>query len=505
MIITRKHLSRRTILRGFGASLALPLLDGMVPALSALSQTAARGVRRMAVVYVPNGMMMPDWTPKGEGADIRVLADPRAARGLPRQAGRRQRARRQVRLAAGRRRSRRPRPRLGHLPDRRPCEEDRRQRHPGRHFDGPDCGPHARAGNAAGVARAGARIGRASRRMRCRLQLRLCQHHRVARSDDAAADGERSASGVRAAVRRRRHARMPPRGWRGSNGSEAFWIPWPTRSPVLRGGLGARDNVKLTEYLDAIRDVERRIQKAEVQSSRQLPVVEQPAGIPGTFEEHARLMFDLLLLAFQTDMTRVATFMLAREVSGRAYPEIGVPDSHHPVSHHQNDPDKLVKLSKINLFHAKQFAYFVERMAAAQDGDGSLLDHSMLLYGAGISDSNVHMHDNLPLVLVGGGCRPHQGRTPRPVSEGHTGHAISSSTCWISWAFPPIALATVPAGSSIYRTFSCRADLLGPPRRGAPKRCALLLRCKSRSSPSAALPRSTSTGFPAQRVRRAAS
>ena len=172
----------------------------------------------------------------------------------------------------------------------------------------------------------------------------------------------------------------------------------------LRGGLGARDNAKLTEYLDAIRDVERRIQKAEVQSSRQLPVVEQPAGIPATFEEHARLMFDLLLLAFQTDMTRVATFMLAREVSGRAYPEIGVPDSHHPVSHHQNDPDKLVKLSKVNLFHAKQFAYFVERMAAAQDGDGSLLDHSMLLYGAGISDSNVHMHDNLPLVLVGGGA-----------------------------------------------------------------------------------------------------
>ena len=172
----------------------------------------------------------------------------------------------------------------------------------------------------------------------------------------------------------------------------------------LRGGLGARDNAKLTEYLEAIRDVERRIQKAEVQSSRQLPVVEQPAGTPGTFEEHARLMFDLLMLAFQTDMTRVATFMLAREVSGRAYPEIGVPDSHHPVSHHQNDPDKLVKLSKVNLFHAKQFAYFVERMAAAQDGDGSLLDHSMLLYGAGISDSNVHMHDNLPLVLAGGGA-----------------------------------------------------------------------------------------------------
>ena len=131
-------------------------------------------------------------------------------------------------------------------------------------------------------------------------------------------------------------------------------------------------------------------------------MVERPAGVPTSFEEHARLMFDLLTLAFQTDMTRVSTFMLGREVSARAYPEIGVPDAHHPVSHHQNDPDKLLKLSKINVFHTQQFAYFVERMAATPDGDGSLLDHSMLLYGSAISDSNVHMHDNLPLVLVGG-------------------------------------------------------------------------------------------------------
>jgi hypothetical protein len=170
----------------------------------------------------------------------------------------------------------------------------------------------------------------------------------------------------------------------------------------LRQTLGPRDQVKLTEYLDAVRDVERRIQKAEQQSARALPVVERPAGVPSTFEEHAQLMFDLLTLAFQTDMTRVSTFMLGREVSGRAYPEIGVPDSHHPTSHHQNDPEKLVKLSKINVFHMQQFAYFVEKMRATADGDGSLLDHSMLLYGAAISDSNVHMHDNLPLVLMGG-------------------------------------------------------------------------------------------------------
>jgi hypothetical protein len=170
----------------------------------------------------------------------------------------------------------------------------------------------------------------------------------------------------------------------------------------LQRGLGHRDQVKINEYLEAVRDVERRIQKAEEQSSRELPVVDRPAGIPGTFEEHARLMFDLLLLSFQTDLTRISTFMLGREVSGRAYPEIGVPDSHHPTSHHQNDGEKLSKLQKINAFHLKQFAYFVERMRTTPDGDGSLLDHSALLYGSGISDSNIHMHDNLPLVLVGG-------------------------------------------------------------------------------------------------------
>jgi hypothetical protein len=179
----------------------------------------------------------------------------------------------------------------------------------------------------------------------------------------------------------------------------------------LQRGLGVRDHVKISEYLEAVRDVERRIQKAEEQGARELPVVDRPAGIPPTFEEHARLMFDLLLLAFQTDLTRISTFMLGREVSGRAYPEIGVPDSHHPTSHHQNDPEKLAKLQKINAFHLKQFAYFVEKMRTTPDGDGSLLDHSALLYGSGISDSNIHMHDNLPLVLVGGaGGRIRGGR-----------------------------------------------------------------------------------------------
>jgi hypothetical protein len=170
----------------------------------------------------------------------------------------------------------------------------------------------------------------------------------------------------------------------------------------LRVRLAPGDRTKLTEYLEAVRDVERRVQKAEEQSDRELLVVDQPAGIPGDFGEHARLMMDLLALAYQADLTRVSTFMIGREVSSRPYPEIGIPDSHHPVSHHENDPQKLDKLGRINLHHMTQFAHFVEKLKATPEGDGSLLDSSLLVYGAGISDSNTHFHDNLPIALVGG-------------------------------------------------------------------------------------------------------
>jgi hypothetical protein len=403
MIITKKHLSRRTILRGFGASLALPLLDGMVPALSALSQTAARGIRRMAVVYVPNGMMMPDWTPKGDGAAFEfspILAPLEAYRD-------------KLVVVSG-------------LADKYgwPQADEGAGDH-ARASATFLTGVHAKKTEGSDI-RAGISMDQiAARTLGQETQLASLELAIESVELLGACDAGYSCAYANTIAWRSPTTPLPmendPRAvferlFGGADTTDAasrlarlerqrsILDSVADKITDLRGGLGARDNLKLTEYLDAIRDVERRIQKAEAQGSRQLPVVEQPAGTPGTFEEHARLMFDLLLLAFQTDMTRVATFMLAREVSGRAYPEIGVPDSHHPVSHHQNDPDKLVKLSKINLFHTKQFAYFVERMAAAQDGDGSLLDHSMLLYGAGISDSNVHMHDNLPLVLVGGGA-----------------------------------------------------------------------------------------------------
>ena len=173
---------------------------------------------------------------------------------------------------------------------------------------------------------------------------------------------------------------------------------------ALNRALGAGDRGKLTEYLEAVRDVERRIQTAEGQSARELPVVEQPLGIPDTFDAHARLMYDLLALAYQCDLTRVGTFMIGKEVSGRSYPEIGVPDGHHACSHHQNDPAKLEKLAKINRYHMQQFAYFLDKLRQTPDGDGSLLDHSIFVYGSGISDGNIHFHLDLPTVVVGGGA-----------------------------------------------------------------------------------------------------
>ena len=141
---------------------------------------------------------------------------------------------------------------------------------------------------------------------------------------------------------------------------------------------------------------------AEAQSTRELPVVDQPVGVPSDYAEHAKLQMDLLALAYQTDLTRISTFMLAREVSGRAYPEIGVPDSHHPLSHHQDEPAKLERLHKINEYHLQQFAYLVDKLDAIPEGDGSMLDSTLLLYGTGISDSNTHFHDDLPIALVGG-------------------------------------------------------------------------------------------------------
>jgi hypothetical protein len=170
----------------------------------------------------------------------------------------------------------------------------------------------------------------------------------------------------------------------------------------LQTRIGRRDRAKLSEYLEAVRDIERRIQRAEEQSGRELPTVDQPAGVPASFEEHAKLLFDLQVLAYQTDLTRVITFMLGRELSGRTFPELGVSEGHHATSHHQEDPVKLANLERIKTFHSTLFAYYLEKLRATPDGDGSLLDHVLIVYGAGMADSNLHATTDLPLILAGG-------------------------------------------------------------------------------------------------------
>jgi hypothetical protein len=185
----------------------------------------------------------------------------------------------------------------------------------------------------------------------------------------------------------------------------------------LERSLGPRDVAQLTEYMDAIRDVERRIQLAEAQSDQELPTMDHPVGIPASFELHARLMYDLQVLAYQADLTRVITFMIGREFSGRTYPEIGAPDAHHPTSHHQNDAEKLEKLTKINTYHTTQFAYYLDRLKRTPDGDGSLLDHTIVVYGAGMSDGNAHSPANLPILLAGGGGAIQGGRHLRYPSD----------------------------------------------------------------------------------------
>jgi hypothetical protein len=187
----------------------------------------------------------------------------------------------------------------------------------------------------------------------------------------------------------------------------------------LETKLGPGDRRKLAEYLDAIRDIERRIQKAEEQNaSMTMPAMERPASAPEDFVSHARLMMDLMVIAYQADLTRVATLMLARESSNRSYREIGIADGHHNCTHHQGDPEKIGKTIRINTHHVEQLAYLVNRMKSTPDGDGTLLDHSMLLYGSSLSDGNQHTHIDLPVAVVGGGCgKLKGGRHLRYASE----------------------------------------------------------------------------------------
>lgn len=410
MIVTHKAIHRRTVLRGLGATLALPFLDSMVPALSAAARAIAAPAIRLGTVYVPNGIMMRDWTPVGEGAQFQL--SPTLASLEP--------FRSHVTVLSG-------------LSSKPPAA-----------VPGEGTGLHARASTRfltdvppkftqnseilAGVSMdqiAAKELGQHTQLASLELALEgtefvgacdvgySCAYTNTIswRSPTTPLPMEHNPRAVFERLFGDSGSTSPEAARRRLRQDRSILDSISDKVSRLERGLGPSDRSKLGEYLEAIRDIERRIEKAETQSAVEVPIVEQPSGVPAAFEDHAKLMFDLQVLAYQCDLTRVITFMVGREFSGRTYPEIGVPDAHHPTSHHQNDPEKLAKLSKINAYHVKLFSYYLERLRATPDGDGSLLDHIILVYGAGMSDGNAHAPDNLPIVLAGGGAGQLKGGT----------------------------------------------------------------------------------------------
>ncbi len=404
MFVTGKHLSRRAILRGVGVSLSLPFLDAMKPAFAApLSRigAAAKSPCRMAFVYVPNGIIMKDWTPTGIGTNFEL---PRVLQPLA--------AHKQELLI------------LSGL-----------TQHNGDALgDGP--GDHARAASTfltgvhpkktagadiqAGISAdqvAAAKLGSSTRFPS--LELACEDGHLVGNCDSGYSCAYSNTISWRSATTPNPPEVNPravferlfgagdedPAARAKRHRYEASILDATLEeTQQLAGTLGPSDRRKLDEYMSAIREIEQRIQKAEHDNKQIMPTMEKPEGIPAEFSEHVKLMFDLMLTAFQTDSTRVATFMIAREGSTRTYREIGIPDAHHPLTHHRGNPEWIEKVAQINHFHMQQFAYFVEKLKASTEGDGTLLDHSMIVYGSGLSDGNQHTHFNLPALAVGGGA-----------------------------------------------------------------------------------------------------
>lgn len=402
MIITKKALPRRTFLRGLGTTLALPLLDAMIPSMTALAATAAAPVRRLGFVYIPMGSNISQWTPPSPAGRLTELSPTLSS------------------LA----------PVLDQLTVITNLEI--KNAYPGTHA----------TSNAAYLSCATSKwtestdyelattvdqiaaqhIGGDTRLPSLELAMDLLTT--VGQCDNGYAcvyQNNLSWSSPTTPLPAEAHPRIAFERLFGDGGTaadrraemrkNASLLDWVSEDiSRLQKKLGPGDRTKVNQYLDTVREVERRIQKAESASAdSHLPDLDRPVGVPAAYADHAKLMFDLQVLALQADVTRVITFQLARETSTRTYPEIGVPDPHHPTTHHNNDPEKLAKVAKINAFHVSLFAYFLEKLKATPDGNGSLLDHSIYLYGSGMGNPNLHDHVNLPILVAGGAAGNHKG------------------------------------------------------------------------------------------------
>jgi hypothetical protein len=397
MMIMKKAISRRTMLKTLGAAVPLPLLDAMVPAMTAVRHTPAAPKIRFGTVYVPNGVIPAQWFPVGEGASFEfspslLPLEPFRDRLLvlsgldsepPPPPGERQfnnHADASTRFLTSVTPSRTLR--AGVSIDQIAAGvlgEDTPMRSMELALESVDSGTSCDFGRSCVYTGTIAWAGTTA-------PLPM-EHDPSAAFVRLFGDGDLSDAGAR-------RARMQRRG--------SLLDSLLDEVASLRATLATADRARVAGYLDAVRDVERRIQKT-IEHNAELPAFDRPAGVPESFAEHARLMFDLQLLAYQGDVTRVTTFMIGREFSGRTYPEIGVPDAHHPISHHQRDPVRMEKCAKVNHYHVSLFSEYVEKLRTTPDGDGSLLDHTVILYGAGMNEGNGHIPRNLPLLLVGGG------------------------------------------------------------------------------------------------------
>lgn len=393
MMITKTALPRRTFIRGMGATLALPLLDAMAPAMSAQS----KGAPRFAAIYCGNGANMNDWTPATEGAGFAfspILKPLEAFRD-------------RTLVFTG----------LDNFPA--TDQGDSGGQHPRAAPAFMSC-VHPKQTEGADV-HAGTTIDQLIARQICRdvklssLEVAVDRNDVVGACDHGYACAYMNSMSWKTPTMPL-PAETNPRFvferlfGSGDSAEDRAARSREDRSILdgvtqeisgLRRRLGARDGVKLSEYLDAIRDVEQRIAKGE-SDNHDLAVPERPVGVPSTFREHAELMFDLQVLAFQADITRVSSFLMARENINRSYSEIGLPEAHHSMSHHANNPEKMAVFSKLNTYHVETLAYFLKKLQAIPDGDGTLLDHAIVLYGSGMSDGNTHNNFNVPVVVVGG-------------------------------------------------------------------------------------------------------
>jgi hypothetical protein len=395
MIITKKALPRRTFLRGAGATLALPLLDAMIPSLTASARTAASParLRRLGFVYMPMGCDITRWTPPGESLDelspslaplepvkdyVAVLTNLELQNAYP---GTHATSNASFLSAARAKRTESSDYHLGTTVDQIAAKE----------------------------------LGRDTQLPSLEMAMDLLSV--VGQCDNGYAcvyQNCLSWSSPTTPLPAEAHPRLVFETLFGDGGStEERRRSLKQRASLLdslngeitrlKNSLGPHDRKTVDQYLQSIREVERRIQRAEATANENpLPDVDRPIGVPAAYADHARLMFDLQVLALQGNITRVITFQLARETSNRSYPEIGVTDPHHPLTHHNNDPEKIAKVALINRFHVSLFAEFLAKLKATPEGTGSLLDHVLYLYGSGMGNPNVHNHTNLPIIVAGG-------------------------------------------------------------------------------------------------------